>query len=914
MVQLTLTSYRNQGLFSDHYLANVLPKDFTWQALADEARPVMAQIAACYDKYVPSSREGQIENDLIRPVLEILGHTFEVGPSLQMPGSAQTPDYVFYRDLEAKNKNKGKTLTDALPTQGGYAVGEAEHWDCPLDVPTTGASKKLLTNGNPSYQVATYIQHSGVDWGILTNGRHWRLYHRATAHKLDRFYDVDVPALLATNDPAAFVWFYGFFRRDAFHPKPGTGRGLEYILKESDEYAQNVSELLKGQVYGALRCVAQGFLDFPANHLSAADPATLKTIYDNALILLYRLLFIYYAEARGLLPLRRNDTYSDEYSLYHLARVGALALDKGTPILAGGARIWQSLRDLFAMINSGGPPFGVATFNGGLFDPAKHPFLETYTVGDARLRQAIDELARVTAPSKQTSKRDVNREFVDYRDLSERHLGTIYEGLLEYHLVPKKPEAQPTPARPVGAPDEWAVEIVNDKGERKVTGSYYTPDYIVKYIVEQTVTPVLDAAVADVTDYDARVNAVLAVTVLDPAMGSGHFLVEATEQIARYLLNLTPLEGTTGEPRDLAYWKRRVVQSCIFGVDLNPLAVELAKLSLWLVTVANDAPLSFLDHHLRVGNALVGAAISELGMMDDTAFPARLQGALAEVGAIEASEAADIGAVKEQERRYTVMRAALIERYGTAADAEAARYFGMDYPAGQREPFRDWLAGRNAEPQPMYTEWRDAVLATARERRFFHWELEFPEVFFAADGRPKGEHAGFDAVIGNPPYDVLADKERGESLADFKRFIDESENLQAAQGRKIDLFRLFVAKSLTLTRREGRIGVIVPMSILADQQTAGLRKHLLDLHAIQRIDAFPQKDDPSQRVFREAKLPTCIVIAQASPTERYPFLVTTHPGRLIEEVSGEYYCKVEDVYSLDGNAFSIPLLASGLCP
>ena len=153
--------------------------------------------------------------------------------------------------------------------------------------------------------------------------------------------------------------------------------------------------------------------------------------------------------------------------------------------------------------------------------------------------------------------------------VSERHLGTIYEGLLEYHLEAIPPRAG------------WTVDLLNDKGERKATGSYYTPDYIVKYIVDQTVGPVLRTAIEGARTDEQRVDAVLALNVLDPAMGSGHFLVEATEYIARFLVDLavTPGADAHGEA-DLQYWKRRVAQNCVYGVDLNPLAVELAKLSL----------------------------------------------------------------------------------------------------------------------------------------------------------------------------------------------------------------------------------------------------------------------------------------------------------------------------------------------
>src|SRR5207247_10877884 len=132
----------------------------------------------------------------------------------------------------------------------------------------------------------------------------------------------------------------------------------------------------------------------------------------------------------------------------------------------------RQLKALFSIIDEGSPPLSVATFNGGLFDPQRHPFLEQYAVGDQHLQQAIDKLARVDG------------QFVDYRDLAERHLGTIYEGLLEFHLEP---------IAPAGG---YTIDLLNDRGERHRTGSYYTPDFVVQYIVDQTLQPVRDAGVA----------------------------------------------------------------------------------------------------------------------------------------------------------------------------------------------------------------------------------------------------------------------------------------------------------------------------------------------------------------------------------------------------------------------------------
>ncbi|HEY6542430.1 MAG TPA: DNA methyltransferase, partial [Ktedonobacteraceae bacterium] len=585
--------HHNQQVFSDYYLDELLPQRQDWQELVAEAEPVRQELAAIFARYRPGDKEAQAEHDFIRPVLKALGHTFEVQASLATPDGTKQPDYIFYRDTEALNANKGKKLTDSLLQGGAFAVGDAKYWDCPLDTAIRNRGGDPFTNKNPSYQIAFYIQHSGLAWGILTNGRLWRLYHASTAHKLDHFYEVDLPALLVSAEAQDFLYFYAFFRRAAFAAHP---LGVAEILRESIEYALGVSNSLKDQVYTALRHVAQGFLDFAPNRLLPDDPATLKDIYNSSLIMLYRLLFVLYAEARDLLPIQSSDLYRERYSLRFIAHDIVRDLDASGVLLSDSTFIYHVLQKLFSYINAGSPPLKISTFNGGLFDPqrASNIFLETHQISDARLQQAIDMLTRTT------NNGSGERHFIDYRDLSVRNLGSIYEGLLEYHLENTLDQ------------DGWTIDLLNDKGERKATGSYYTPDYIVKYIVDATLGPALAKAVQGVESEKARIEAVLALKVLDPSMGSGHFLVEATEYIARFLVELNAHPETSTRDVDLAYWKWRVVQSCIYGVELNPLAVELAKLSLWLSTVARDRPLSFLDHHLRTGNALIGARLANL--------------------------------------------------------------------------------------------------------------------------------------------------------------------------------------------------------------------------------------------------------------------------------------------------------------
>ena len=428
---LAVRPHQNAQLFSDHYLDVTLPKNKDWQLLTADptVKQTRQRLAEIFARFAPSSNEAQTEQDLVKPVLEALGHTFEVQATLTTPDGTKRPDYIFYTDAAARDANKNKTLNEALLNNTAFAVGDAKYWERPLDMTLrAGAGADPFSNKNPSYQIAFYMQHSGTPWGLLTNGRQWRLYHHDTAHKLDRFYEVDLPALLQSDNPESFLYFFTFFHRQAFQAAPGYGAtlGLAALLRASQDYARGVSETLKLQVFEALRYLAQGFLDHPANGLQP-DAPTLKAIYDNSLIVLYRLLFILYAEARELLPVRESDQYRDDYSLSAIKQEVQRNLSAGRTLLPTTRRTWQKLDELFEIINVGSPPLKVSTFNGGLFDAAKHPFLRQHAVGDAQLQRAIDCLARA------------NGEFIDYRDLAERHLGTIYEGLLEYHLEPISP-------------------------------------------------------------------------------------------------------------------------------------------------------------------------------------------------------------------------------------------------------------------------------------------------------------------------------------------------------------------------------------------------------------------------------------------------------------------------------------------
>ncbi|HJN18607.1 MAG TPA: N-6 DNA methylase [Armatimonadota bacterium] len=720
------------------------------------------------------------------------------------------------------------------------AVGDAKAWGIKLDKAVSGA--KGWSFQNPSFQIYYYLAETGCRWAILTNGRLWRLYSSEPKPDMQVYYEVDLPALLQSGNPDDLAYFWLFFRCSAFVAGVEGVSFLEQVQAESDLAADKLREDVREGVYRALLEACRGFLGYAPNGLGESD---LDEVYDNALVFLYRLLFVLYAEAAELLPLRENVPYRDQYSLHAIKNRVAANPDG---FIDGIAAEWPKLKALSGIIDKGHEALGVPAYNGGLFDPGRHPFLERSELSDAAVAKVVDLLARTP-----------EGRFADYRDLGVRHIGSIYEGLLEYRLavasepmvvvrkggkdlwVPDESVAQAflpadadaaagKNARPTKtkATDEaerceaGEVYLVTDRGERKATGSYYTPQFIVEYIVENTIGPVIDACETS--------EEVLDLNVLDPAMGSGHFLVEATNFIARKLMERGASLGVYGdglyaaakygkakvdEEADVVRLKRMVVERCIHGVDVNPLAVELAKLSLWLNTVSKGEPLSFLDHHLRCGNSLIGArvedlptppepkkrkkkaktakaeAAGQLALFDYDDFALAANRLVFGFGEISHALSDSREAVQQKARILAQIDEAHRRPYREIGDVWCSRFFGNEIDAtvygelvqhlqtsppsqanvraaSAATPSPEDLAalsangvaaeaaltGAGAEPSGEAATALDVARSLAERYRFFHWELEFPEVFFDQHGR-KLDDPGFDAVVGNPPWERI---------------------------------------------------------------------------------------------------------------------------------------------------------------
>ncbi len=994
----------NQNLFSNHYLEELLPRENEWKTDVESSYKEIKDLFDSIHDELPSFNEDQLRKHFLDKVFEILGFIIDVETPAMGEGSVKKLDYAFFKDDETL-KSARKQLKDNAYYNTSLCIGEAKRWGRPLD-------RKLKTEIdphevlNPSLQMSRYLWLTGVKWGVLTDGKFWRLYERESSKKLDVFYEIDLEELLSSGTVGDFKYFYLFYRADAF---PAF---LDKVYKGSIDYAKAVGDELKENVYKALKIISEGFLKAMAGPVhglpeggASENPVgavheppekkvirelLLQEIHDNALILLYRLLFILYAEYRRLLPINENNLYTQSYSLDSLKREIAKKVDLNEAIPVSTFQYWNKLKELFEVINIGNKELVCPPYNGGLFSKEKHPFLEQYRLGDFYVASAINLLSRSS-----------DGAYIDYGSLEIRHLGSIYEGLLEYKVKVAEQDLYPVKEKDkeyyipfnVGAvhepPENRAMHalslpknikqneiikageiyLVTDKGERKATGSYYTPDYIVEYIVENTLRPVIADKRGRVEDelnrlrdrirtvnadkksdyqkeFDRKKNTllideILSIKVLDPAMGSGHFLVGAVDFLAHELItamNIEPFLGallsTANEGKDtpatyqhneideddIRWARREVIEKCIFGVDLNPLAVELAKLSLWLHTVAKNRPLSFLDHHLRCGNSLIGAKIHDLLELPvlkkknspksdyhqlsifESVFKEKVDILLRSFAQIESLSSDTVEDVRQKEQLYREFRNT-ISMFQDVADVWTSVYFGNDVIYPQYQKIQDSLRKNPDEWDKLRQEpWFAKGKQIAQEKRFFHWEIEFPEIFFEAHNWK--QNPGFDAVIGNPPYDVISELEQKRDVEFEKDYYSTNDVYIPAIGGKLNLYRFFSAISLSLLCKNSMHGFIVPMALLADKQAKPLREHILKKACFKKIEVFPQKDDPTNRIFPEAKLSTCIyILRKENPAV---FSIRIHPGRDILETSTILYMTPKEVEEFDKENLSIP--------
>ena len=905
-------------LFTQYFLTDGIQASAEWQALAQSPREFSEFSGGVRRLYSAMSRnadpnEALTEQDLIRPILELLGWA-DYLPQQGTSRNEDIPDLLLFADAEPKDRagraSPGQRYPHAL------AVEESKRFRLPLDARDRSDKNQSRT---PHGQILRYLSTAEIEsdnrirWGILTNGAVWRLYDGRARPRATGYFEADLGEMLEADSDDGLRLFYILFRRESFTPQQGaTSSFLETALVEGQRYEQKVAEDLSRVVFERA---------FPQLVTAlAAHGGDLSEVRHGALIFLYRLLFVLYAEDRGLLPV--NDSSYENYGLRKQVREDiADKMADGSVLSTQAPNYYNHLTTLCRIIDRGDPSIGMPPYNGGLFAEEAAPLLNSVQLPDSVLAPIIFDLSHAETPE--------GRRFVNYRDMSVQQLGSIYERLLEREPV---------------VDNEGNLVVRLNSYARKDSGSFFTPQELVDLIVDRTLGPLVDERRVAFEDTAAELKSdrrprdqrraellkldpaekVLDLKVLDPAMGSGHFLVTAVDFLSDHIAELVEqaptipewLDGEYESPlveriaairteilerareshwvlseaqlTDQAIIRRMVLKRCIYGVDKNLLTVELAKVSLWLHSFTVGAPLSFLDHHLRNGDSLVGLHVSEanqelsrLGGLSASSAIAGAEQAATAMKEIEEMSDADISEVQKSAALFRQVEETTSDLRGLfdiltgirwrTAGMKAKERIAFVSPlveALEKQPRRAFellatgttVSGEtpSAEFKDLWSEFR----SVANDEGFLHWEVAFPGVWREWQNvHPQG---GFDAIIGNPPWDRIKLQEvewlatrapelalaptaaarragierlrtSGVSLADeFDVAKDRADKLgQVARssghypllgGGDINLYSLFVERAMRLVGPDGFVGLLTPSGIYGDKNAADFFK------------------------------------------------------------------------------------------
>lgn len=821
-------NYRNEYLFSEIYL-----RDITQRPVTDENLRTSLQTIKEWREYADNTSLEKWTTTYIEPVLDTLGfghHREEEGMSNVL---------LLFPDVD-----RTKLMSICYAVSLGEDINctiKGKHW-----------AEKIMRN----------LRKHSFEWGILTDGIYWRIYHTKESTPYETYVEVNLESILKNQDYPAFQIFYFFFRPDNFIKKENGECKFDNYKEESVKTTEYIEENLRTAIereeeggQGVLQTLCLGYLDALRKERHSEEERL--RVYGGAILYLFRLLFLFYSTARDLLKSESIEAFK------------SIVLDSFRFHNEGGAQsnsydLWLRLQNLFAEID--------LTYNGGLFNPHESnltQFIEETRITDPFLSEVVFGLGYY-------HKSKGNFVPIEYRDLSVRHLGSLYEGLLEHNLfiatentVVRKsgakvrfiPQSQAGRiSRSETIIEKGKVYFSEDAKERKLTGSYYTPEDVVEYIVKNTVDALLgekkQELMANVEPIINEINSaineserrrlelfiedkvikfieqkILSLSVLDPTMGSGHFLVNTTNHIANFIVEI--LNEYPGDDSNVdsnpAFWRRRVVEGCIYGVDLNPLAVELAKLCLWITTAFKEKPLPFLNHHLKQGNALVGVRILDL----------KEHLKKSKKGYYDLFMQSYISSINQAAQSYREELSKLTEAREDI-DEKKEILEGLDKKLSPHKQlcnlFTHYLLGEVADSNLLshLENWGkpdklQKSSASLNSKDFFQWDIEFPNVFY-------GDNPGFDCVIGNPPY---VDIPLNNIYTPFIKDTREGTNLY-----------IYLAESVIMKLKDaGYFSFILPLAAFCTDRMITFQKFLKDNSMELFIANFAVRPD---QIFKDA--------------------------------------------------------------
>jgi hypothetical protein len=956
------------------------------------------------------------------------GQTYAISHRAVLPSDSSIPNYVrvaFPKEI--------LPITNYPPI---HIIG------CRLDIdqrPPSG-TPRLSAHG----LVQEYLNKTEHLWAIATNGFRWRLLRDSSLMTRLTYIEFDLEQILNGENFAEFGLFYRLFHRSRL-PETADDADkclLEYYHQESLQQGGRVRDRLRDGVEKALIQLGNGFIqhrdsenlrqklsnNYELRSRSVSDSLrgvaigniTNYALYRQLLRLIYRLLFLMVAESRNLLLIGEDTEKARIYlEYYSIERLRELA-ERPRYHREGFQDIWQGLRVTFKLFDENwrGQILGLSPLNGDLFGS------QTLTDLDDCGIDNYDLLTGIRCLSLYEDKGQTRR--VNYAALDVEELGSVYESLLDFHPQIKQNQGI----------YEFNLVFGSD---RKTTGSYYTPPQLVQQLIKTALEPVIEEKLKNVTpsrshalhgnvDPEAlspgtievepqRVHsqpesgnerleqALLSIKVIDPACGSGHFLLAAARRIGKELAKVRTGESQPA-PEPLRQAVRDVIQNCIYGVDLNPLAVDLCKVALWIEGFATGKPLNFLDHRIKCGNSLVG--VLDLDCLDagipDDAFKAvtgddkklatdfkkrnkkerETQGQLSIFEKIEDEgvnyaklwqELADFSEntpqeVKEKERKYqdnlldnhwwlkyvacNLWTAAFfmyltehnLQLLPTTATIDRLKRETVQKILNSQSNYvsealpKGALRVTNYELQGLI----EAANKLAKEKNFFHWPLEFPEVFNPQSNNyelPKG----FDCVLGNPPWEILqiAEKEffasrnleianapnkaareklikelpkqnpaLAQAFEDAKhdadaqnKFIREAGRFPLTAAGKINTYAVFAETTRSLINDNGRVGVIVPTGIATDDTCKKFFGDLIQKQNLASLYDFENREKLFAAV--DSRMKFSLLALSGKPIKRGNFAFFVTQPKQLENQTRLFQLSPQDIALINPNTLTCPV-------
>lgn len=848
------------------------------------------------------------------------------------------------------------------------------------DFDSRDKTSRTHPNKSPQDCIQQYLNTSNHQWAILTNGKKVRIlrdfYHSITKG----FLEFDLEGIFETGSTEQFRVLYRILHRSRIENQFTGNRETEYddegvaidvedncllesFHKKSRETGVKVGNHLRDQVVEAIEILGNGFAE--SLNPDEFQNGKVKAYYAEILNIIYRFLFLMFAEQKGWLPVR-NTVYARTYSigaLREMAERGSYSHDEEKDL-------WEGLKITFKLVSDGYSfPNGdlINAFGGQLFSTRKISTIHSLQLKNKNLLDAIFRLSYF--------KLDKLSNRINYANLAIDELGSVYESLLDY---------EPKIAREVikvGTREINRGEFyLDDRGtDRKTTGSYYTDSRLVAQLIESALVPVIDNAVNDKRSSEEKEKALLGLKVADIACGSGAFLCAAMEKLGERLALIRMGDEERPTDEQLREAKRDVLLNCIYGVDLNPMAIELAKFSLWITASLPDMPLSFLDHKLKCGNSLIGATpeLIKHGIPEGAYNAVTLDNPeiCTELRKKVRKELQQISKAEEPKVQYGLQfkksdkdeLLSLREKLNCRKqeDPEEVDLVEEEYRKLEKleRRFKDWILAdvwtsafffpkinhdiyqyptnvtleNLKENQPVDPVLIDKVMRLADQYHFFHYHLEYPEVF---------EKGGFDCILGNPPWEKVQPEEvkyfKGKrddiseskgvtrkklienlelenpdlfnfwisyknEIEQFSNFIKGSDEFQLIRKGNLNTYAIFALKCKIIANNHSYWGIIVPSGFATDDTFKLLFSNCVENNVIVSLFDFENRE----KLF-DAESNLRFLVATFSKNKKNDIIIIKFGLRNPEQLltSSFYHLKIADFKLFNPNTLNCPAFNS----